>query len=138
MTDEILCPLCSAVMEEKNRSENLVKWHQCPTPFVWVTLHKQIVITHYTFEPNGLEHFYLPPFRVDSSQEGNISNIFKLVKYDLNNLGNKVIVVNEPIEIEYGEPAYIYDWQFVTNTLLIKPCSADKMLEKIKTLLNFL
>ena len=152
MTDEIICPLCSAVMEEKTRelyhknstiansslfSPN-VKWYQCPTSFIWVTCHKQIVITHHTIESSGMEHFYLPPFRVDNNQVNDTSSIFKLIKYDLNNLGNKVIVVDEPIELDIDEPSYIYDWQLVTKTSLIKPCSADKMLEKVKLLLNFL
>lgn len=138
MTDDILCPLCSAITEEKTRAENIVKWRQCPTPFAWSTIYKQIVVTHYTREPEGLEHFYLPPFRIDSSHILGISSIFKLVKYELNNLGNKTIVINEPIELKEGVTVYIYDWQFITNTPLIKPGPADKMLEKVKLLLNFL
>ena len=92
------------------------------------------MITHYTLdEPcdiaNGddaIEYIYLPPFRIKSVGDRSTINQLKIEEIER----HMVITRNTVTPYSY--------WKFVAEIPRLKPELYDKMLERIKVLINFL
>lgn len=137
MSDETkMCPLCGAALEYKRKSISLGEYWMCPMPFMWATLHKNMMITHYTYDVKDdvvTEYCYIKPYRLKSSSGKTI--IHKLSLGPLP--GIRDIDYNVFIASKDEAAKYTY-WQFIAETPTIKLDATDKVLERIKVLLTFL
>lgn len=130
MSDEPkVCPLCNAQLEERSGTSGKTKWWACTSKFFWATLYKQTVITHYAIVPDDTEYIYLPPYKVTSKFQTGKSIINKLVELEFKDLTK----IDSEVDV-----AFVNTWQFIAETTIIKAAAADKMLERVKSLLVFL
>jgi hypothetical protein len=93
------------------------------------------MITHYTLDTKSTEYMYLPPFRV--CNYAGFSNITKLVEDEIP-VSPGTYVTEETITISGKQVMPWKHWVYVTKIPALKPEASDKMLERIKVLINFI
>lgn len=95
------------------------------------------MITHYTMnnDIHASEYMYIPPFRI--CNKAGFSSITKLVE-DKIPVSPGIYAVEETIIINGKHIIPWKHWVYVTKIPALKPEASDKMLERIKVLINFI
>lgn len=113
------CPLCGKIL--RFRQVSGVNLFDCATQVAWITDDGIKSRSHYEveFDPReSIQRMYVLPYNVDNFQSDRKTRLYKLFPGTPEKGGDR--------------------WQLVMETPQIRPDVADKLLERIKTLMTYL